>query len=66
MEGRNHEYLSPKDEHQYIIEDQNHCCLCGTKLVFKHQVDYLTLHVREEADCPTCHVRMKTRDFSLQ
>lgn len=65
MEG-NKEYLSPKKEHQYIIEDQNTCCLCGTKLVFQHKIDYMTLKVREDADCPSCRVRMKTRDHGLQ
>lgn len=65
MDGQK-EFLSKKKEHQPIIEDQNHCCLCGARLSFKHKVDFLTLHVREDADCPSCGIRMKTREYKLQ
>ena len=65
MEGLK-QYFSKKKEHQPIIDDQNSCCLCGTKLIFKHKIDYLTLDVREEADCPTCGIRMKTKNHRLQ
>lgn len=60
------EYTSPKQEHEPVIEDHNHCCLCGTKLRFQHRIDYLSLIVQEEAHCPTCHVQMKKRDHTLQ
>jgi hypothetical protein len=60
------EFTSEKNEHQPYIADMNHCSLCGTKLAFKHKVDYLALSVQEEADCPSCRIRLKTRDFGLQ
>ncbi len=59
-------FLSPDDEHQPVLEDQNHCCLCGTELVFKHTVDYATLHVQEEAECPACMIKLKPKNFLLQ
>jgi len=65
MEGRK-EYISKKKEHQFFIVDQNHCCFCGSKLVFKHQVNRASFDVREEADCPSCGIRMKTRIHRLQ
>jgi hypothetical protein len=65
MDGRE-EFVSEKEEHQFIIDDQNLCCLCGSKLSFQHKVDYMTMQVREDADCPSCHIRLKTRDHSLQ
>lgn len=60
------EFVSRKKEHQVFIADQNQCCLCGSKLVFKHKIDYLSLQVREDADCPTCCVRLKTKSHGLQ
>lgn len=60
------EYCSKNKEHESVLQDQNHCCLCGAKLSFKHKVDYLTLQVCEEADCPDCKIRMKTREHVLQ
>ena len=65
MDGQN-DFFSLKKEHQPIIEDQNFCCLCGTKLAFKHKVDFLTLKVQEEADCPSCRIRMKNKEHVLQ
>jgi len=59
-------YASHKEEHQPVIEDQNTCCLCGSELVFKHTVDFATLQVREESECPSCLVKMKTKDHTLQ
>ena len=60
------QFESQKYEHQFIIEDQNHCCLCGSKLTFHHKIDYMTLKVQEDADCPSCKIRMKTKDHGLQ
>jgi hypothetical protein len=60
------EYVSPKKEHQPVIEDQNHCCLCGSKLKFQHKIDYQSLNVKEEAFCPSCQIQMKKREFTLQ
>lgn len=62
---RRENFVSKKKEHQPILSDTNECCLCGSKLVFKHEVDFLTLKVREEADCPTCQISLKTKDFPL-
>lgn len=59
-------FTSHRTEHQPVIEDQNTCALCGTELLFKHTVDYSVLQVREEAECPCCKIRFKTKDHPLQ
>lgn len=60
------EFTTTDRQYQTVIQDHNQCSLCGSLLHFKHQVDFLTLHVREEADCPICHIRLKVKDFPLQ
>ena len=66
MKQKQNEFESQTHEHQFIIEDQNFCCLCGSKLKFHHKIDYLSLRVQEDADCPSCKIRMKTKDHGLQ
>ena len=51
---------------QEFVQDQNHCCLCGTELSFNHKMDHLTLTVVEDAKCGTCHISLRTRSHSLQ
>lgn len=55
--------ISPVQE---FIQDQNHCCLCGSELKFTHSMDHLTLTVVEDAKCESCHVSLRTRTHSLQ
>jgi len=49
-----------------LIEFLETCCLCGSKLRFSHQTDYLKLEVHEEANCPDCGIRNKVSSFILQ
>lgn len=53
-------------QHEEYLESQNTCCLCGTTLNFYHQIDYATLKVREDADCPSCGIQMRSKDHVLQ
>lgn len=62
----NKTYTSQNQEHEIILIDENTCCLCGTELKFEHKVDYMILSVKEEAHCPSCHIKMKSKEFSLQ
>jgi DNA-directed RNA polymerase subunit RPC12/RpoP len=66
MEGSKEEFINGSKEYEVIIEDQNHCCLCGSKLIFKHHIDYLHLRVREDADCDSCGIRLKTKEHGMQ
>ncbi|MCM2281541.1 MAG: hypothetical protein NDI61_06815 [Bdellovibrionaceae bacterium] len=47
------------------VEDFIKCCLCGSDLVFQHQVNYSSLAVREDAHCPACQIRLRSRDHIL-
>ncbi len=51
---------------QEFVQDQNHCCLCGTELKFAHKMDHLTLTVIEDAKCESCHISLRTRSHGLQ
>ena len=51
---------------QEFVQDQNHCCLCGSELKFAHKMDHLTLTVVEDAKCDSCHISLRTRSHSLQ
>ena len=60
------QYVSEKQEHEIIIDDENNCCLCGSTLNFKHSVDYMTLRIKEDASCPSCMIQMKSKEHSIQ
>lgn len=60
------QYVSQNSEHEVILDDENNCCLCGSTLNFKHEVDYSTLRIKEDAHCPSCQIQMKSKEFSLQ
>lgn len=51
---------------QEFMQDQNHCCLCGSELSFFHKMDHLTLTVVEDAKCGSCHISLRTKTYSLQ
>jgi hypothetical protein len=59
-------YVSSKEEHEIILDDENNCCLCGSSLKFSHNVDYLTLMIKEDAHCPSCNIQMKSKEHKLQ
>lgn len=50
---------------QEFLQDQNHCCLCGSELNFGHKMDHLTLTVIEDAKCDACQISLRTRTHSM-
>ena len=50
---------------EMAIEQHLTCCLCGSELNFKHQVNHLVLKVTEVADCPSCLIKLRERDHGL-
>ena len=48
------------------LEVENHCCLCGTELIFEHNGDETGQKLIEQAHCPCCKVQLKEREFTLQ
>ena len=62
-----HEWnIQPINAAEAFKEDYNTCSLCGTELVFTHVTNFLYGQVDEEAECPSCQVRMKKQCHSLQ
>ena len=55
--------LAPHQED--YLEIENTCCLCGTDLVFHHEIDCLEQLVSEKASCPSCGVQLKEREHLL-
>ena len=47
-------------------DDYLKCALCGQDLKFSHQIDYLVLKVKEEAQCTCCNIKLKVRDYRIQ
>jgi uncharacterized paraquat-inducible protein A len=58
-------YINAAPKYEVIIEDETKCCLCGTDLKFEHKFDYTNLKVHENASCPACQIKLKTRDHTL-
>jgi hypothetical protein len=57
---------TPPLSREDIIETLETCCLCGSRLKFSHQTDYLNLQVHEEAKCSECGIKSKSASFILQ
>lgn len=49
-----------------VVTAMTTCCLCGTKLVFKHVTDFANKKVQEAAQCPACGIKSKVNEFNLQ
>lgn len=45
------------------LEVENHCCLCGTELMFEHQHDDEAVKIKEKAQCPCCKITLKEKEF---
>lgn len=59
-------YQSQQSEHQWFIEEENSCPLCGSGLELDHEVNPLNLKVTETAHCPSCKITTKAKTSSLQ
>ncbi len=47
-------------------DDYLNCALCGQALKFTHQIDYISLSIKEEAHCSCCKIKLKSRDYTMQ
>ncbi|MCB0378770.1 MAG: hypothetical protein KDD33_09780 [Bdellovibrionales bacterium] len=55
--------LAPHQED--YIEVENHCCLCGTELVFQFEPSEEIHLIKERAHCPCCNVQLKEREHVI-
>ena len=47
------------------IELESTCCLCGTELIFEHELDDTAIKVQEKAQCPCCKIQLKDKEFII-
>jgi hypothetical protein len=52
--------------YEKTIREHNHCCLCGTALIFTYEVDPIEGYLVEESQCPECLVRTKANGHTIQ
>lgn len=57
---------TPNLTNDEIVNSLETCVLCGSRLKFEHQTDYLNLQVHEEARCMECGIKNKVVSFILQ
>ena len=65
MDIENSEKIDLAPHQEDYIEVENHCCLCGTELIFHHEIDSLDQSVKENASCPSCGIQLKEREHLL-
>lgn len=59
-------YERPETEHhQDFIQQHCHCILCGSVLEFQHMVDGVDNQIKEEARCPECQIRTRSKIHPL-
>lgn len=56
-----HKKLSSRQED--YLEVENHCCLCGTELIFQHNHDDEAVKIKEQGHCPCCKITLKEKEF---
>ena len=67
MEYNKINYFEKADSnlHREFIISQNNCVLCGTVLELKHVTDHGVFEVKEEAFCPHCEVKTRSKTHGL-
>ncbi len=49
-----------------FLDDYHYCPLCGDELIYAHVTHFADCVVNEQAECPSCHVRVKNNNHKLQ
>ena len=60
------EELLQDEKYLVFFENENNCPLCGTDLELSYDSNYQTRTVRESAQCPSCKIQIKSREFAIQ
>ena len=51
---------TPLSQRRYMSEHTT-CAMCDTKLEIRHEINMNDLKVKEEAHCPSCGIRVRSR-----
>ncbi len=54
------------DAQMNFIENQNHCALCNSVLNINVESYLEDYYLREEAECPKCHIKTRVKNHKLQ
>lgn len=67
MDHREISYFEKADSKKHIefINSQNNCILCGTILEMKYHTLECLDEIREEAYCPHCSVKTRTKTHTM-
>ncbi len=52
--------------HREFVDSQSNCVLCSTVLELKHQTTQEKIEIKEEAYCPQCEMRTRSKSYILQ
>jgi CRISPR/Cas system-associated protein Cas10 (large subunit of type III CRISPR-Cas system) len=55
-----------REEHFQFVEMQHHCALCASELEIRVETCAREGVAREEAFCPTCKLKTRQKDHSMQ
>lgn len=58
--------VSKEDWLNEVVSEHFHCVLCGGELHFQHKTDFVQQSVSEDAHCPSCNVRNRQSQHTLQ
>ncbi len=58
--------LIQDEKYVVFVENENNCPLCGSGLELTYNSNYQTREMKEDANCPSCKIQIKTRTFSIQ
>ena len=65
MEYQKEEMKNLTETQEDYIEVENHCCLCGTELIFEHDAEPAESFVVEKAHCPCCKIQLKEKEHTV-
>jgi DNA-directed RNA polymerase subunit RPC12/RpoP len=54
----------PSHQVRYVAEHSN-CAMCDTKLEIHHEINLNDLKVKEEAHCPSCGIRVRSKQHLM-
>lgn len=58
--------LSEIEKREAFKEAVNNCPICGHKLSFQHDNDFMTNTLKEEAHCAACAVDIRSETHTVQ
>lgn len=58
-------WQAPIHPREQFLEDYHHCPLCSSELLFTHVTDFVAGSVKENAECLSCRIQVKSNPHKL-